>query len=500
MQDSTRSRYGFLIFIVVMAVSSPVFSVAENSEPETSSFCDWFIQGIHSGIYEKKAEAFNLVALLADFNESALLPTDANTGCPRINYIYDYTGFGNTGGEQMQLAVYFKPNGEPADDAKHEMWTPIPEEGLDLYVVIDTARRFDASALTKLINGLIEAQINQAKGEPPLEGQILFTYDNPPDALVASGHWKICVVNADGSGLKLLPPSGDIKGTEPQWSRNGEKIAFVPTGWGPHGIHVMNADGGDLRQVTNGYGDLYPQWSPKEDEIVFITHRDFIQSGSTKIKNAEIYTTSLDGTAPRNLTNSQSFDGWKAKWSPDGRRIAFTSKRGNDYYNLFLMDPDGQNVVRLTDRQRNDHVFEWSPDNSRIVFQSDSDSPGAADIFIVNVDGSDLKDLSSHPAVDSDPKWSPDGTHIVFSSDRDENQELYLMEPDGTHLRKLTHTPDADEKPIQWSPDGRWILYEFDDHDWGPQRRNQLKVIAIDGSGTKDVTDDQGLKLHAVWR
>ncbi|MCI0662382.1 MAG: hypothetical protein L0220_15030, partial [Acidobacteria bacterium] len=92
----------------------------------------------------------------------------------------------------------------------------------------------------------------------------------------------------------------------------------------------------------------------------------------------------------------------------------------------------------------------------QIVFHSDRDAN--TDIYRMNADGSNLIRLTDDPAADWSPAWSPDGQTIAFMSDRDNNFEIYLMQPDGTNLRRLTDNPGYDGFPA-WSPDGRTIAY-----------------------------------------
>jgi Tol biopolymer transport system component len=90
-----------------------------------------------------------------------------------------------------------------------------------------------------------------------------------------------------------------------------------------------------------------------------------------------------DGSRQVNLTNSSRGDSG-AVWSPDGRSLAFYSKRsGNEQ--IYLMDADGQNLRRLTNNQANDTWMSWSPDGSRLAFQSDRG--GNFEIFVMNADG-----------------------------------------------------------------------------------------------------------------
>ena len=92
----------------------------------------------------------------------------------------------------------------------------------------------------------------------------------------------------------------------------------------------------------------------------------------------------------------------------------------------------------------------------RIAFSSYRD--GNEDIYVVNADGTDEIRLTSDPSVDSSPDWSPDGRHIAFDSNRDGDYEVYVMNADGSGLTQLTHNRTIDGGP-KWSPDGNYILF-----------------------------------------
>lgn len=105
----------------------------------------------------------------------------------------------------------------------------------------------------------------------------------------------------------------------------------------------------------------------------------------------------------------------------------------------------------------------WSPDGRRIAFYSERD--GNAEIYVMNADGSDVRRLTTSAADEGYPGWSPDGTNISFDSDRDGNFEIYAMDADGSRVRRLTNHPARDVS-ASWSPDGSHIAF-MSDRDGG---------------------------------
>jgi Tol biopolymer transport system component len=132
-------------------------------------------------------------------------------------------------------------------------------------------------------------------------------------------------------------------------------------------------------------------------------------------------------------------------------RIAFVSYRdGND--EIYLMDPDGSNLVNLTSHEASDTEPDWSPDGSKIVFVSDR--TGNGEIFTMKADGTSVTQLTQTPEDESSPAWSPDGESIAYFSPGDDGQGVRIMKADGTDSRMLAEGFDP-----SWSADGRSILF-----------------------------------------
>lgn len=144
-------------------------------------------------------------------------------------------------------------------------------------------------------------------------------------------------------------------------------------------------------------------------------------------------------------------------------RLAFQAAVGEDC-GICVMNEDGSERITLSDRGWNGNQ-RWSPDGSRIVYQSVRDG-SLGDIFIRNSDGTNEIDLTKNPgSCDSHSIWSPDGQKLVFNSYRDGNTNIYRMNPDGTGLERLTDDP-ADEWVASYSPDGTQIAFVKDWDVW----------------------------------
>lgn len=136
----------------------------------------------------------------------------------------------------------------------------------------------------------------------------------------------------------------------------------------------------------------------------------------------------------------------------------------------------------------------------KLAFVSDRDTlPGAKpnwEIYVVNADGTGLRRLTQHPAVDRDPAWSPDGQYIAFVSYRGGKNGIYVVRVDGTGLRFVTRTGATDSLPA-WSPDGRHIAFIAGDR-W-LLGETVIYVMRADGTGRRRLTPPGRFDGAPVW-
>jgi TolB protein len=108
------------------------------------------------------------------------------------------------------------------------------------------------------------------------------------------------------------------------------------------------------------------------------------------------------------------------------------------------MRADGSNPVRLTNNALDKGSrLAWSPDGARIAFHA-YDASRNADIYVMDADGTNQVRLTSDPAIDRFVTWSPDGKKLAFTSNRSGDDEIYVMNVDGTGVTRLTNSPGLD--------------------------------------------------------
>lgn len=212
----------------------------------------------------------------------------------------------------------------------------------------------------------------------------------------------------------------------------------------------------------------------------------------------DLHVVNADGSGLRQLTHTGKISEFHPTWSPDGRHLAFSAKPDDGEADIWvfdveeaLQDPIGVVLVRLTDNEAEDENPAWSPDGTQILFESRRD--GNREIYVMAADGQDPRRLTDNPARDSDPAWSPDGSQIVFSSWRDGNPQIYVMASDGSQLRRVTENAFHNRGPA-WSPNGRLIAF-----DSTRDGNRDIYVVRADGSGERRLTHDPSSDMGPVW-
>src|SRR5215211_4417621 len=305
-----------------------------------------------------------------------------------------------------------------------------------------------AAMLAICLLALVETTNTAEAASLPGNGKIVFG-DHP-------GQGYIYSVDPDGSSLSRLAKDA----IKPDVSPDGTKIAYNSF----EQIWVMDADGSNKRKLplhsSTGTSFMSPTWSADGTKLAFDINS--VQTGLP-----DIYTSDADGSDLTNLTKNPDGEEFEPAFSPNGQQICFSGGAdSNNRTGIYVMNSDGSNPTRLAgsnvDRLEDQYAAtgcDWSPDGTKIAYTYwaplqpvESSAPENTDVYIMNADGSGKINLTKSPEVEElNPSWSPDGTKIVFQSDRDGSTEIYKMNADGSNPTRLTDDLGVDGDS-DWQP------------------------------------------------
>jgi Tol biopolymer transport system component len=269
----------------------------------------------------------------------------------------------------------------------------------------------------------------------PDTGQLVF-------GAIRNGSTQNVVTNDEGSSQFVLNVNSNL---DASWAPDGTKILFSLG----HSIRMMNPDGTNTTTVITVQGfPYYPVWQPLPgggNGKIALTIYDSTYS------NSNIYTMDANGNNLIQITNNVHNSDHLA-WSPDGTKIAFQSDLG-EYRNIYVVNADGSNQTNLTHNDGTDVTPAWSPDGTKIVFASLRANANISQLFVMNANGTNPVQLTNNSLYHQYPTWSPDGAKIAFDGiSPDNHRDIYVMDSDGTHETKITNSATGVSVAPSWSP------------------------------------------------
>ena len=337
-------------------------------------------------------------------------------------------------------------------------------------------------------------------------------------AAFVEGNWDIYSIGADGSDLRrhTFDPADDLA---PSWSPDGRCLAFQSHRDGNWEIYRLCAGEEKPIRLTHTLAfDGRPAWSPDGTHIAF----DSFRAG-----DLDIFLMEAQGGEAVNLTEGSPRGDFGPTWAPDGKWLAFTSWRYGDP-DIFLIAAEGGEVRQLTKSEIRESAPSWSPDGQALAFVAHAPDE-SAEVYRLDVDRppaekGGTRQLTWWGGVES-PTWSPDGKQLAALWRRYDGEVLVLLDAEGGLLRRLTPAAML-AGPLSWvrsrlvwgkpadlrvltdprwkgSPLGRQELVRLTDVDAGNAKLNSAVVPAFKGL-RQLVRERSGYdflgKLSDMWR
>ena len=306
-------------------------------------------------------------------------------------------------------------------------------------------------------------------------------------------------------------PKGPLLGAA--WSPDGSRVAFhkVLRAAPPYGKPMWSRlPAYDLR-----LGGMQPSFSPSGDRYAAADYVPSPVGGNT----LSIVDAATNAASPLFHEKERSVLG--PQWSVKGDQIIFGIGHFgaffNGFHDLFLGKPDrvdgGAQIAminvdssgfrELTTGPNNNGFPSMSPDATLVVYRTFG--PAGEGLRILNIATKAVTTLTD--GYDNFPLWSPRGDLIMFSRLEHGDYEIFTIKPDGTNVKRLTHTPGNDAH-MGWSPDGEHIVFTsarmgFKDeviYTNAPQPYGELFVMRYDGSDVQQLTDNQWEDGTPAWQ
>jgi TolB protein len=259
------------------------------------------------------------------------------------------------------------------------------------------------------------------------------------------------------------------------------RIAFVKKGPSASELYTINFDGSDLRRITH-YNSLTlsPRWSPDGRRLAFTSFKD---------GNPDIYLQDLEGGKSEKLVSYPGLN-LPGSWSRDGAKLLVTlSREGSP--GIYEMNVGTRMLQRLTRESTINVSPVRSPDEKSIAFVSNRN--GSPQIYIMDAEGGNVRRLTMEGNYNTSPAWSPKGKKIAYEGSVNGQFQIFVIDEEGGLPIQMTFERGDHESP-SWSPDGRYLVYSV--RGGG---RNRIEIINAGGRNSRVLQEGSDACQSPFW-
>ena len=362
-----------------------------------------------------------------------------------------------------------------SDDLNYSrIFTLLPNKYYDYIRPLDADNIFFKDWESVQANILFVGEVTEGEGENIIfEGKL---YDVKGARFISGKRYQaprnLCRLAAHRMADEIVKV---LSGEKPIFT---SKIVFVSDRDGNDELYMMDYDGQNQTRLTfNAIRDYTPAWSPDGKRIAYTSYKNL---------NAGLYMLDLEaGKVSPVSTRGTNFS---PCFSPDGKKLAFCSTMDGNT-EIYVAAADGKNIKRLTFNEAIDSSPSWSPTNREITFISDRSGVGQPQVYIMDAEGSNVRRVSFGGTYHDAPAWSPTGDRIVYVSRVENIFDLYVLNLRNNQIVKLTESNARNESP-SWSSDGRHIVFTSN-----LSGSLQLYAVDYDGAHLRRLTTQGNNKL-----
>jgi Tol biopolymer transport system component len=294
------------------------------------------------------------------------------------------------------------------------------------------------------------------------------------------------LITIDGARLTTVGSDTAVRLTDVAVGRRAVRLEGIPQSCRV-GQETQAADVSAGGVANVAFIVICPGTTQNGDRILF--------SGFTTDWN--LWTMAPDGSDLRVMPGMTPAVEQEAVWSPDGSRIAFNSNREPGTIHTFVMNADGSSVRRISESTFEKSGVSWTPDGTYVVFGGVTAGTLGFDLCLASADSQQVTRIAvTTLAEDEYPSVSPDGSEIAYASGPSRtDQDIFGMSADGSRTRLVYNATGTARYP-RWSPDGRKLLFEANRAAGEPR---DVFLINSVGTGLINLTNGFGDNREPAW-